>query len=462
MFPVSPEEERVFALLIEAGKGSNATLRVAGGWVRDKLMGLPSDNDIDIAVEGVSGVQYANIVAAYVEKIGLDMRGFSVIKSNPEKSKHLETATMQILDFWVDFAGLRGEAYAEDSRIPEITEGTPEEDSHRRDFTVNALYYNLHSKQVEDFTLNGLNDLDKKILRTPLPPLKTFLDDPLRVLRGLRFASRLGFEIEASAWEAMDNEMVKSALSQKVSKERVGKEVLGAYKILKNGAEPLRMMELAHKLGLLAPLLLIKPEDAENGIVLCRKAEPGHAEFIQLMGEDQSLELSPDQAGMIGHLALLTFPASLTWGPIKSHTPHKPAFEGLKMTKRFCETLQKIQTQLKALLEIFRSPESKSEFPRVEFAMWIRESGQIWRAILILFEALVEFPSRNQLEDKAKIEKIDDFWAAKPLFEGNELRTIFKLQGKQIGEKLKEVLVYQALNPGKTKEDYLKERAVSS
>ena len=88
----------------------------------------------------------------------------------------------------IDLVNLRSEEYGEDSRVPEIKIGTPEQDALRRDLTINSLFYNINTKQVEDFTKMGLADLNKGTARTPLEPLKTFMDDPLRVLRTVRFA----------------------------------------------------------------------------------------------------------------------------------------------------------------------------------------------------------------------------------------------------------------------------------
>lgn len=114
-----------------------------------------------------------------------------VKQANPEQSKHLETAKVLILGVWVDFTNLRTETYQSDSRIPTIAFGTAEEDAHRRDFTINSLFYNLNTSSVEDWTGCGRDDLLRQgVIRTPLEPRTTFLDDPLRILRAVRFAAR--------------------------------------------------------------------------------------------------------------------------------------------------------------------------------------------------------------------------------------------------------------------------------
>lgn len=201
-------------------------LRITGGWVRDKLLGNES-NDLDIAINYLSGEEFASKLQMYLAQHHpeLKLKAIHTIKKNPEKSKHLETCTTKLFGLDVDFVNLRSEEYTTDSRVPLIECGTAEEDALRRDATLNALFYNLNQGIIEDFTGKGLDDLRNGILRTPLQPLQTFLDDPLRVLRLIRFASRFNFLIESDTFGAMANEETKSALIHKISRERIGVEL---------------------------------------------------------------------------------------------------------------------------------------------------------------------------------------------------------------------------------------------
>ena len=206
-------------------------LRITGGWVRDKLLGM-SSKDIDIGIDTMTGYRFGTLMKQYLDnaqrqaKYGADvLGGLAKIEANPEKSKHLETVTTRILGLEIDLVNLRKEIYAEDSRNPTMEFGTPVEDALRRDSTVNSLFFNLTSSQVEDFTEQGLRDLELKIIRTPLSPFKTFKDDPLRVLRCVRFASKLGYDIDLETEQAMSDPDIKEALQQKISRERVGIEV---------------------------------------------------------------------------------------------------------------------------------------------------------------------------------------------------------------------------------------------
>jgi Poly A polymerase head domain len=120
-----------------------------------------------------------------------------LVKANPSKSKHLETCNCSFCGFSIDFVNLRAETYTKDSRIPnKITFGTPLQDAQRRDCTINSMFYNISTESVEDLTGMGLVDLQNGIIRTPLDPDTTFDDDPLRVLRAVRFAARFDFTLD--------------------------------------------------------------------------------------------------------------------------------------------------------------------------------------------------------------------------------------------------------------------------
>lgn len=231
--------------------GEQVILRWAGGWVRDKLLGRPS-HDIDVAINSMTGEVFGNELRSFCEspenvaRHNLqpeDIGRLHKIAKNPEKSKQLETATVRLFGLDVDFVNLRTETYTEDSRNPQVEFGTAKEDAMRRDATVNALFYNIHSGDVEDF-VGGLRDMEAGIIRTPMDPFQTFMDDPLRVLRLVRFASRLGFSIAPSTREFMGDTRVLEALRAKISRERVGTEV---EKMLKG--KPSRSISRHHHPG---------------------------------------------------------------------------------------------------------------------------------------------------------------------------------------------------------------------
>lgn len=329
MIAVSPiqidltdEERELFDLLrtVTNETGMKSTLRVAGGWVRDKILeskefskdraahgerDVPVTNcangaieedasavngndaandepastndddpdtslsvtvpvDIDIALDDKLGREFADELNSWLSAHGRETHSVGVVMKNPEKSKHLETATMRVNNYWIDFVNLRAEEYSSDSRIPDLMRiGTAEEDALRRDLTINSLFYNINRGVVEDMTGRGLDDLRRGIVATPLPPLTTLLDDPLRVLRSVRFAARLRFGMADSLTKAAANERVKTALEQKVSRERVGHEI----DLMLKSRDPVRAMRLLVNLGLIETVFPIPLEKklAVNG-----------------------------------------------------------------------------------------------------------------------------------------------------------------------------------------------------
>ncbi|KAK9713731.1 hypothetical protein RND81_06G047600 [Saponaria officinalis] len=210
-------------------------LRVAGGWVRDKLLGKEC-YDIDIAIDNMLGRELCETINEYLSKKGEDVKGIGVIQSNPDQSKHLETARMRLFDQWIDFVNLRSEDYCENSRIPTMRFGTPKEDAYRRDLTINSLFYNINTSSVEDFTGRGITDLKLGKIVTPLPPKETFLDDPLRVLRSIRFGARFSFTLDEGLKEAAASDEVRAAIAEKISRERIGHEV----DLMIGGNEPVK------------------------------------------------------------------------------------------------------------------------------------------------------------------------------------------------------------------------------
>ncbi|KAG5511709.1 hypothetical protein JKF63_07307 [Porcisia hertigi] len=287
---ISPEHQKVFAFLLSVVEESKlkATLRVAGGWVRDMLLGLHS-NDIDIAIEThdttkpVTGEVFAHRISEYQQAHGDRGHTVSVIRANPALSKHIETATVRVHEIPVEFCALRTDVYTEESRIPQVRPAVPWEDAQRRDFTINTLFYNLHTCMVEDYT-TGLEDLQLRIIRCPLEPRTTFMDDPLRLLRGVRFVGQLGslnFALDESIVRCVDESLLE-VLQQKVSRERVGKE----FAKMMAAAHPERCIALLHDMRILQHILLAS--------VVMRQA-PGKKQLSSEIDHvDKLMDLFPD------------------------------------------------------------------------------------------------------------------------------------------------------------------------
>ena len=200
-------KEPIFEIVAKAAEKLGVETYVVGGYVRDLLLERPS-KDIDFVCVG-SGVELAKAVH---ELLGGN-KHFGVFKS-------FGTAMIKDGDSEYEFVGARKESYSRNSRKPVVEDGTLEDDQNRRDFTINALAISLNESNYGELVdpFNGVEDLKEKLIRTPLEPERTFSDDPLRMMRAIRFASQLNFDIDGDTFEAIGamRERIKI-----VSKERI-------------------------------------------------------------------------------------------------------------------------------------------------------------------------------------------------------------------------------------------------
>ncbi|MGN8059419.1 CCA tRNA nucleotidyltransferase [Pedobacter sp. 22163] len=199
----------IFKTLSTIADKNNTEAYVIGGFVRDLFLDRPS-KDIDVVVVG-SGIEYAEAVG---RKLNTKVAVF----------KNFGTANIKYQDLEVEFVGARKESYRSDSRKPIVEDGTLEDDQLRRDFTINALAINLNADHFGELLdpFDGIKDLENKLIRTPLDPEITFSDDPLRMMRAIRFASQLNFNIDPAALNAIKTQKQRITI---VSKERITDEM---------------------------------------------------------------------------------------------------------------------------------------------------------------------------------------------------------------------------------------------
>lgn len=201
----------IFKIISEVAEEMNTSAYVVGGWVRDLILKRPC-KDIDILAVG-SGINMAEKVA---KKAG------HRVKVNV--FKNFGTAQLIYEDLNIEFVGARKESYRSESRKPIVEDGTLQDDLNRRDFTINALAISLNKKDFGCLldSFKGLEDIENKIIRTPLDPDITYSDDPLRMMRAIRFATQLNFKIEASSFQAIIKNKERISI---VSKERITDEL---------------------------------------------------------------------------------------------------------------------------------------------------------------------------------------------------------------------------------------------
>jgi tRNA nucleotidyltransferase/poly(A) polymerase len=228
----------IFEVVAQSAKEIGVDCYVIGGFVRDYLLKRGTPKDIDIVVVG-SGITLAKKVA-------------SNLKGKPQVSvfKNFGTAMIKQDAIELEFVGARKESYHRDSRKPVVEDGTLQDDQNRRDFTINALAISLNNSDYGNLLdpFEGIADLDLKIIRTPLEPDITYSDDPLRMMRAIRFATQLGFTIDLKSLQAITKNKERIEI---ISKERIIDEL---HKIMAS-AKPSIGFSLLHKTGLL-PFIL--------------------------------------------------------------------------------------------------------------------------------------------------------------------------------------------------------------
>jgi tRNA nucleotidyltransferase (CCA-adding enzyme) len=229
---------KIFDVISDASQQLNMDSYVIGGFVRDLILGRDFKKDIDIVAVG-SGIELAQKVSQLLPN-----------KPKVQVFKNYGTAMLRFEDTEIEFVGARKESYHFESRNPVVENGTLEDDQNRRDFTINALAISLNKDNFGALSdpFNGLEDMKNKIIKTPLDPDITFSDDPLRMLRAIRFANQLEFEIEENSLLSISNNKDRIKI---ISGERIVDEL---NKILSTNKPSIGFL-LLYKTGLLDILL---------------------------------------------------------------------------------------------------------------------------------------------------------------------------------------------------------------
>lgn len=466
----------------------NVVARAAGGWVRDKLLGRPSD-DLDIAVENTTGLIFAEHLQRYIKSISTEKETSQskivVIKANPDQSKHLQTARVCLFsNFWVDICGLRSDTYATDSRIPSnIKQGTPIEDAKRRDFTINALFFNINTNTLEDF-VNGVADLKQGILRTPLDAEISFGDDPLRILRAFRFASRFGFQLDESILPA--SRQVSKEFKRKITRERIVTELT---KAIESSTEPETVIEYLVESNLFLNVFDVddswhlEENEAYHRVltVMQRRDYEPQAQYDYFnRPNEQPFEFRPgffktdlNDKKLVMILAALFQPIYIndSKGHNKKMTSidvaiaHKLRFPNKIANEAFLlltgiTMAQSLLDQWKiANSELIENRENTFvDLKRSAAGLWVKEIGSEWKyaKYLALNDELFEFCCRV-LEPFVLLNHLEDAYDMKPLLNGTELAELFNVKpGAALREIINDLIKWQLDNPLATGDDYVK------
>lgn len=233
---------KLFKIISAAAERNNQSVYIVGGYVRDLLMKRKASTDIDFVTEQ-SGIELAQNVAQDIDP-----------KLKVSVFKTYGTAMIKYKDLELEFVGARKESYTENSRKPEVEGGTLEDDQKRRDFTINAMAISLNKGNFGELIdpFNGIEDLEKEILRTPLEPAQTYSDDPLRMMRAVRFASTLKFNIEENSLNAIKQEAERIKI---VSMERIMVE-FNKIMLSEKPSVGFKLMEQTGLLKLIIPELI--------------------------------------------------------------------------------------------------------------------------------------------------------------------------------------------------------------
>ena len=312
----------VFDYIAQAAKSLELETYVIGGYVRDFLLERDKPKDIDVVAVG-SGIDLANKVA-------------ELLPYNPKVQifKTYGTAMLKFKDLEIEFVGARKESYVAHSRNPLVDKGTLKDDQNRRDFTINAMAISMNHADYGSLLdpFEGIADLQNKIIRTPLDPDITFSDDPLRMMRAIRFSSQLAFQIEAESLSSISRNAKRLQI---ISQERVVDEL---NKILLSD-KPSIGLRLLYETGLLRYIL---PELSDLQGVEQIKGQKHKDNFFHTLQVVDNISLKTDNLWLrwaallhdIGKAPTKKFDKKIGW------TFHGHEFVGSKMVKKIFKRLK--------------------------------------------------------------------------------------------------------------------------
>lgn len=425
-------EKPVFRMISAAADEMQVECYLIGGQVRDFFLYRPS-KDIDIVAVG-KGIELAEAVA---KRMGKHTR-ISVFKN-------FGTAQVKHGEYEIEFVGARKESYRLDSRKPIVEDGTLKEDQERRDFTINAMAFCLNKERYGELLdpFNGMQDLEDLIIRTPRDPSITFSDDPLRMMRAIRFASQLGFDIFPETFDAIKENRERIKI---VSMERVTDEL---NKIILS-PKPSVGFILLEKTGLLEiifpELLALKGAETKDGV--------GHKDnFYHTLAVLDNIAKKTDNLWLRWSALLhdIAKPVTKRWDPKLGWTFHNHNYVGEKMVPRIFRRMKLPQNEkmkyTRKMVSLHMRPMQLVEEEVTDSAVrrLLFDAGDDIDDLMTLCEADItsknparvrRFLSNFQIVRKKlkEIEEKDRVRNFQPPVDGNEIMEVFGLpEGREVG-----------------------------